>query len=234
MDSAFPRDEDRLAPDRHLAASRASDSGQLLLVSFASLISFVLLTTWVVFIPRGHWELETLQALAARPDLSGVVTSAINALGNLPIWAALVAVMTVAVAALRGLAMAVLVALSFASDFAAFAVKLIVQRQRPETAAVEHFFGPDNFAYPSGHTVRAAALVAVALWVLLPPSYRVVGAVGGGLLAGAVMGFSRVSLGVHWPTDTIGGTLLGLAWFAITAFAYTRQTWYRTNGSDRA
>jgi undecaprenyl-diphosphatase len=118
----------------------------------------------------------------------------------------------------RGLMAAILVALSFASDLAAFVTKILVERDRPETAAVEQIFGYETFSYPSGHTVRAAAFVAVVGWLLVPARWRLHAALVGGLTAGAVMGYARVSLGVHWPTDTLGGTLLGLAWFAITAF----------------
>jgi undecaprenyl-diphosphatase len=124
---------------------------------------------------------------------------------------------SIATGIVRGLNAAVLVALSFASDLAAFGVKLVVERDRPETAAVEQFFGADNFSYPSGHTVRAAALVATLIWLFAPARLRLPLAVAGGAAAGALMGFARVSLGVHWPTDTIGGTLLGIAWFCLTA-----------------
>jgi undecaprenyl-diphosphatase len=57
----------------------------------------------------------------------------------------------------------------------------------------------------------------VVFWLLAPAGWRLRLAVIGGLIAGTVMGYARVSLGVHWPTDTLGGTLLGLGWFAVTA-----------------
>jgi hypothetical protein len=31
------------------------------------------------------------------------------------------------------------------------------------------------------------------------------------------MAYARISLGVHFPTDTLGGLVLGLGWFAATA-----------------
>ena len=160
-----------------------------------------------------------LNALAAGPGLLGQVTGAINTLGNLPVWAVVVAITAVAIWRVRGPLSAGFVALSFASDLVAFAVKIVGQSARPDTLATEHFFGADSFGFPSGHAARAAALFAALLWVLLPPRYRLRAAVAGGLLAGAVMGYARVALGVHWPTDAIGGTLLGIGWFAVTCLA---------------
>ena len=197
----------------HAAAERR----QLLFLALTVLLPFALLAVWARFWSPAPWETDVLGALAAPVGAIGTISGALNALGNLPVWALVVGATAIAFGVLRGAAAAALVGLTFASDLAAFVVKLLVERDRPETAAVEQIFGFDSFSYPSGHTVRAATLVAVLFWIAAPPRWRVAAAVGGGLVAGIVMGYARVSLGVHWPTDTIGGTLLGLGWFAITA-----------------
>ncbi|MDQ3937740.1 MAG: phosphatase PAP2 family protein, partial [Chloroflexota bacterium] len=96
-------------------------------------------------------------------------------------------------------------------------VKLVVERARPEGAFIEGILGDETFAFPSGHVVRATALAAVLAWVVTPHRLKLPLALVAGLGAGTLMGYARISLGVHWPSDVLGGLLLGLGWFAATA-----------------
>lgn len=71
---------------------------------------------------------------------------------------------------------------------------------------------PQSLAYPSGHAANSmTAFLAVAL-LAFPPSYRWAASVAALILSLGV-GLSRIWLGVHWPSDVIGGWAFGL--FAV-------------------
>lgn len=68
-------------------------------------------------------------------------------------------------------------------------------------------------SYPSGHALRIAFLFAVlgfSIWNFrkLGKPARIFGTIGVGVVAILVI-LSRVSLGKHWPSDVLGGGLLG-------------------------
>jgi undecaprenyl-diphosphatase len=224
MDRRLLGDEDRLAPDRGITAGHPTQRRSLALLAALSLVPFFALAFWARFYSPAPWEPGLVDAIALGQGLAPDVVRLVNALGNLPIWSVLVAITAVAIWLVRGGRAALLVGLSIASDLAGFAVKILVERQRPDTAATEHFFGPDSFSFPSGHAVRAVALAAALAWVLAPPGLRFRLALVAGVAAGGVMGYARVALGVHWPTDALGGLLLGLAWFALTAWTLSKST----------
>ncbi len=113
-----------------------------------------------------------------------------------------------------------LVVIAVGSALLTLVVKQIVARPRPTIAPLDHL---SSFSFPSEHTTQAAAIyltVAIMLSQSLTRGWREAAIVLGVLIALAVA-WSRVYLGVHYPTDVAAGLLLGWSW-AVLVFHWAR------------
>ncbi len=91
--------------------------------------------------------------------------------------------------------------------------KIIVNRDRP--GLDEHLEAVYSMSFPSGHSANAMiTYMAIALLVPVKQRNRAI-SVGLGLALALQAGWSRVALGVHWPSDVIGGWAFGLLWLAV-------------------
>ena len=92
--------------------------------------------------------------------------------------------------------------------------KRLVARRRPLRAT--WLVGASGYALPSGHATQSAAVYAALAVVLIPAGWpagrKRAARVAAGVLV-ALIGASRVYLGVHWTTDVVAGWLLGLLWW---------------------
>jgi len=98
-------------------------------------------------------------------------------------------------------------------------IKLLVRRERP--AVLPHLVEVTDFSYPSGHTMLSTAtflsLTLLASRHMPGRRARLMLFLTASLLI-ALVGFSRLYLGVHYPSDVLSGMLLGAAWtFGLAA-----------------
>lgn len=105
--------------------------------------------------------------------------------------------------------------------------KTLVGRQRPDPPfALVHSHG---FSFPSGHAAGAAAVGLLSAWMLcrwvIHPWAAQVAVWALTLTVVALIGFSRLYLGVHFVTDVLAGWLLGAAWAG--AVVNVTAWWYR-------
>ncbi|WP_020388130.1 phosphatase PAP2 family protein [Kribbella catacumbae] len=100
-------------------------------------------------------------------------------------------------------------------------LKELVGRSRPDLWPL-----PDSvseYSFPSGHAANTAALAGGLLLILHSRHWRVVGA----LLAAvglAIVGFSQLVLGRHYPSDILAGWFWAGAWISLLAWVRSRRS----------
>lgn len=102
-------------------------------------------------------------------------------------------------------------------------VKDIVRRPRPRL--FHRPVGVSGFSFPSGHSDAVVVFVLIGVYFASRATQnhtaRIAVAVTGAAFA-VLVGLSRIVLGVHYPTDVIGGYTLGASWTAGTTVLLTR------------
>ncbi|TMC86284.1 MAG: phosphatase PAP2 family protein [Chloroflexi bacterium] len=99
-------------------------------------------------------------------------------------------------------------------------IKLLMARQRPSADLVHILTPAPGYSYPSGHAVFFTWLSFMLAFSLAPhvtPRYRSILWVGAAIVI-VLACLARVWAGDHWPSDVLGGLLLGLGWSAFVVW----------------
>ena len=91
--------------------------------------------------------------------------------------------------------------------------KLWFARPRPDLFPVIGEI-PLDASYPSAHTAQIVAFTLALCWILKPGKLGLIhyALTVTALLLASLVALSRIYLQVHFPSDVVGGALLGLLW----------------------
>ncbi len=116
----------------------------------------------------------------------------------------------------------VLVRAGLITLIARFAIMPIIylfdQRLRPYIVLqAPHLFAVNAYAFPSGHTTFAFAIATIAWYYHEKTAYFL-------YISGFAIGIARVMAGVHYPSDILGGIVVG----TLSAYILMElsQTWF--------
>jgi undecaprenyl-diphosphatase len=108
-------------------------------------------------------------------------------------------------------------------DLLNHAIKGVFSRARP--TVVPHLRDAFSTSFPSGHSMESAIVYLTLAAILMRASESRVTKIyilGIAVLLTTLVGISRVYLGVHYPTDVLGGWIVGFIWATVCWLAARR------------
>lgn len=108
-------------------------------------------------------------------------------------------------------------------------LKRVFGRERPPVE--DRLIDVNGLSFPSGHAMMSTVIIGLSVVIVyqLYPSVRAKpGVLALAPVLIALIGLSRVYLGVHWMSDVLFGWLLGVLWLALCMFGHQQiARWVR-------
>jgi len=112
-----------------------------------------------------------------------------------------------------------------------FTLKNVIVRERPFKLYpdIEKLSQAGSYSFPSGHTLEAFA-IAVALSIFFPKKRFIIPL----MLWASLVAYSRMALGVHYPSDVLAGFLIGslIGWIVPWAWGHGGREAWRHGGRE--
>ena len=170
--------------------------------------------------PTAAPDVELIRTLgaerAAHPALTSLAITVTNIGGASGMIAILVVVIGVLAFQRRWKKAAVFGGIVLGGRIVVELLKLLVDRPRPS-------FGPypvsvSSLSFPSAHAANSMITFLAIATLIIPARFRVI-AVTAAVSLSVLVGGTRPFLGVHWPSDVVGGWAFGIAWVVMLARA---------------
>ena len=198
------------------APGAAAGAAVALLVTFALLVLMGFGLGLLIRLTLSSVDLRLERHLVASPGVLMTPLQAVTYLGSsvivLPVMAVAAAICVWNSSRRDALMLVVVVTGAF---LLYTTIKDLVDRPRPP---VPHLTDAGGASFPSGHSTQAAAIYG-ALAYLIARHRRRMNALITSFSAAfltLMIGWSRLFLGVHYPSDVVGGLLIGGLWAAVT------------------
>jgi undecaprenyl-diphosphatase len=207
-------------PERARATARRrrqwGEEATLAASSLLSLGAFFWLSGAIGKEHANGFDLAVIRAFGrARSPVANAIGRAVTSLGSVAGAAAITTVALVLTRKKPRLAAQILTGAA-GGIIAELGMKRFFLRKRP--TVLTHLEHVGSTSFPSGHAMASASLYLTLAFVagrghrLRAQRGRLLGASGALALS---VSASRVFLGVHWPTDVLGGFVLGTAWACL-------------------
>lgn len=153
--------------------------------------------------------------------LNALTLGATDAASTLPIIAVGALVVIIAALVFRRWREPLFVVAVLVGEVTIFVITtLVVHRPRPNVVRLDH--APPTSSFPSGHTAASVALYGSIAALVVCYGARVMWrrlAITVAILVPVVVAASRLYRGMHYPTDVLGGALLGFTWLRMSMYA---------------
>ena len=195
----------------------------------------LLLALYGATMQQPAWEVEAMQGLQGGSPAPGRwIAEFMTAAGKSPWYMITACVAIGGLLAGRHAWLALVVGGAVALRSFSPVVKAMIDRERPEAGAVDVVYRLQDPSFPSGHVLGATLLYGAIIYAveIAVPVYWLKRAIQGLLVAGIVlMGYARMELGAHWPTDVVGGWVIGALMLSALIWAHSR---FLHKGADSA
>lgn len=216
------------------AAPRSRTVPALALVAALFAACFGVLTSQVLVHADDHGGILTIDPrfsgwlIEHRGAVPTAIAHLVSALGDTLSMTILATIVCAALLRTGDRAHATLIAVAgLGAAVIVFGGKRLIGRERPPVA--DRLAYEPSLSYPSGHAVGSCVVVTICAAIFLPRLTRRAARIVAWTLAAVfvvAVGWSRVYLGVHWPTDVLGAWCASIAWvaFCLAVFHYRLRT----------